>query len=179
MNNKTIVAMIYDFDKTLCDKDMQEYSFIPNLGLDIKEFWNRTTEITMNNKMDKILAYMYMMVNESKKNHQFITKEYLNSLGKDINFFPGITSWFTRINEYGKSLGLEIEHYIVSSGLKEIIEGTEIAKYFKVIYGCEFLYDENNNAVWPKMSINYTTKTQFISRINKGVLDICEDNALN
>lgn len=179
MNNKTIVAMIYDFDKTLCDKDMQEYSFIPNLGLDIKEFWNRTTEITMNNKMDKILAYMYMMVNESKKNHQFITKEYLNSLGKDINFFPGITSWFTRINEYGKNLGLEIEHYIVSSGLKEIIEGTEIAKYFKVIYGCEFLYDENNNAVWPKMSINYTTKTQFISRINKGVLDICEDNALN
>lgn len=176
---KTIVAMIYDFDKTLCDKDMQEYSFIPSLGLDINEFWNKTNEITINNKMDKILAYMYMMVSEAKKNHRFITKEYLNSLGKDINFFPGITSWFERINEYGKNLNLEIEHYIVSSGLKEIIEGTEIAKYFKVIYGCEFLYDENNNAIWPKMNINYTTKTQFISRINKGVLDICEDNALN
>lgn len=176
---KTIVALIYDFDKTLCDKDMQEYSFIPSLGLDIKEFWNKTNEITLNNKMDKILAYMYMMVNESKKNHRFITKEYLNSLGKDINFFPGITTWFERINEYGKTLNLEIEHYIVSSGLKEIIEGTEIAKYFKVIYGCEFLYDENSNAIWPKMNINYTTKTQFISRINKGVLDICEDDALN
>lgn len=176
---KTIVALIYDFDKTLCDKDMQEYSFIPSLGLDIKEFWNKTNEITINNKMDKILAYMYMMVNESKKNHRFITKEYLNSLGKDINFFPGITTWFERINEYGKTLNLEIEHYIVSSGLKEIIEGTEIAKYFKIIYGCEFLYDENSNAIWPKMNINYTTKTQFISRINKGVLDICEDDALN
>lgn len=176
---QTLVAMIYDFDKTLCDKDMQEYSFIPNLGMNPNEFWKATTEFTDKEKMDKILACMYMMINESKKYNQNITKEYLNSLGKDINFFPGILEWFERINEYGEKLGLKVEHYIISSGLKEIIEGTKISKYFKEIYACEFLYDENGNAIWPKISVNYTTKTQFLSRINKGVLDISNDKLLN
>ena len=176
---QTLVAMIYDFDKTLCDKDMQEYSFIPNLGMNPNEFWKATTEFTDKEKMDKILACMYMMINESKKYNQNITKEYLNSLGKDINFFPGILEWFERINAYGEKLGLKVEHYIVSSGLKEIIEGTKISKYFKEIYACEFLYNENGNAIWPKISVNYTTKTQFLSRINKGVLDISNDKLLN
>ena len=176
---ETLVALIYDFDKTLCDKDMQEYSFIPNLGMNPQEFWKETTEFSNKEKMDKILACMYMMLNESKKNNQNITKEYLNSLGKDINFFPGITEWFDRINKYGEKLGLKIEHYIISSGLKEIIKGTKISKHFKEIYACEFLYDENGYAIWPKISVNYTTKTQFLSRINKGVLDISNDKLLN
>ena len=177
--NQNLVALIYDFDKTLCDKDMQEYSFIPNLGMDPSEFWKKTTEFTEKEKMDKILGCMYMMLNESNKNNTKITKEYLNSLGKDINYFPGITEWFERINACGEKLGLKIEHYIVSSGLKEIIKGTSISKYFKEIYACEFLYDENGYAIWPKISVNYTTKTQFLSRINKGVLDISNDYLLN
>ena len=176
---KTLVAIIYDFDKTLCDKDMQEYSFIPSLGINPKDFWKMTDEFSKKEKMDKILACMYAMFNESEKNNKHITKEYLNSLGKDINFFPGIQEWFERINEYGDKIGLEIEHYIVSSGLKEIIDGTKISKYFKNIYACEFLYNEEGYAIWPKMSVNYTTKTQFISRINKGVLDISDDKTLN
>lgn len=178
-NDKTLVAIIYDFDKTLCDKDMQEYSFIPNLGMTSSEFWKETTEFCNKEKMDKILAYMYIMLKESKRNNKKITKEYLNSLGKDINLFPGVYTWFERINEYGNKLGLKIEHYIVSSGLKEIIEGTKISKNFKEIYACEFLYDDNNLAVWPKISVNYTTKTQFLARINKGVLDISNDVLLN
>lgn len=178
-DNETLVAIIYDFDKTLCDKDMQEYSFIPNLGMDTEEFWTATNEFTTREKADKILGCMYMMLNETKKNNGTITKEYLNSLGKDINFFPGILEWFERINNYGDELGLKIEHYIISSGLREIIKGTEISKYFKEIYACDFLYDETGNAVWPKMSVNYTTKTQFLSRINKGVLDISDDASLN
>ena len=177
--NQNLVALIYDFDKTLCDKDMQEYSFIPNLGMNPSEFWKKTTEFTEKEKMDKILGCMYMMLNESNKNNTKITKEYLNSLGKDINYFPGITEWFERINACGEKLGLKIEHYIVSSGLKEIIKGTSISKYFKEIYACEFLYDENGYAIWPKISVNYTTKTQFLSRINKGVLDISNDYLLN
>lgn len=175
----TLVAIIYDFDKTLCDKDMQEYSFIPNLGMDSEEFWNVTNEFTAKEKMDKILGCMYMMLNESKKHNKYITKEYLNSLGKDINFFPGIFDWFDRINTYGSDKGLKIEHYIISSGLKEIIEGTSVSKYFKEVYACQFLYDDDGNAVWPKMSVNYTTKVQFLSRINKGVLDISDDESLN
>lgn len=177
--NKHLVAMIYDFDKTLCGKDMQEYSFIPNLGMSSSEFWKATSEFSNKEKMDKILSCMYMMLNESKKNNKNITKDYLNSLGNDIDFFPGILDWFDRINKYGEQFGLKIEHYIVSSGLKEIIEGTKISSKFKEIYACEFLYDENGYAVWPKISVNYTTKTQFLSRINKGVLDISNDSLLN
>ncbi len=178
-NDLTLVAFIYDFDKTLCDKDMQEYSFIPALGMDSEHFWNKTTELINKEKMDKILGYMYMMLKEAKENELSINKNYLNSLGKDINFFPGVVTWFERVNEYGKKIGLKIEHYIVSSGLREIIKGTPISKYFKEIYACEFLYNEDGNAIWPKMSVNYTAKTQFISRINKGVLDISDDNNLN
>jgi len=178
-NKKTLVAIIYDFDKTLCDKDMQEYSFIPNLGINSHEFWNTITDFSNKEKMDKILAYMYIMLKKSQEINKPLTKEYLNSLAKDINFFPGIFEWFDRINEYGKKMDLIIEHYIVSSGLKEIIEGTKISKFFKEIYACEFLYDEKGYAIWPKMTVNYTTKTQFLSRINKGVLDISDDITLN
>jgi len=158
---------------------MQEYSFIPNLGMEPKDFWNATDELSSGEKMDKILACMYMMINITEKNNKHITKDYLHNLGDDIDFFPGILDWFERINEYGKKLDLKIEHYIISSGLKEIIEGTKISKYFKEIYACEFLYNDKGYAIWPKMSVNYTTKTQFLSRINKGVLDISDDKSLN
>lgn len=175
---KTKVALIYDFDKTLCSKDMQEYSFIPNLNMTSSTFWNEVSNFTKEEKMDKILGYMYMMIKKSQEINKDITIPYLNSLGSSVELFPGVLNWFNNINEYGKKIDLEIEHYIVSSGIKEIIEGTSIAKYFKEIYACEFLY-VNNIAVWPKQSINYTAKTQYISRINKGVLDIADDVTLN
>lgn len=175
---KTKVALIYDFDKTLCSKDMQEYSFIPNLNMSEEEFWNKVTQLATKEKMDKILAYMYIMIKESKKINKNITKDYLKSLGKDIELFKGVEDWFNNINTYAQKLNIEIEHYIVSSGIKEIIEGTTIAKYFKEIYACEFLY-EKNFATWPKIAVNYTAKTQFISRINKGVLDIIDDTTIN
>jgi len=176
---KTIVALIYDFDKTLCDRDMQEYAFIPNLGLTPKEFWEETDILARENKMDKILACMYMMKEKSNQIGTPLKRNDLKKLGEFIKFYPGITDWFSRINEYANSIGLEVEHYIISSGLKEIIEGTKISKYFKEIYACEFLYNKEDEAVWPAMSVNYTTKTQFLSRINKGVLDISEDKILN
>lgn len=175
---KTKVALIYDFDKTLCSKDMQEYSFIPNLNMTSNTFWNEVSNFTKEEKMDKILGYMYMMIKKSQEINKDITIPYLNSLGSSVELFPGVLNWFNNINEYGKKIDLEIEHYIVSSGIKEIIKGTSIAKYFKEIYACEFLY-VNNVAVWPKQSINYTAKTQYISRINKGVLDIADDVTLN
>ncbi len=175
---KTKVALIYDFDKTLCSKDMQEYSFIPNLNMTSSTFWHEVSNFTKEEKMDKILGYMYMMIKKSQEINKDITIPYLNSLGSSVELFPGVLNWFNNINEYGKKIDLEIEHYIVSSGIKEIIEGTSIAKYFKEIYACEFLY-VNDVAVWPKQSINYTAKTQYISRINKGVLDIADDVTLN
>lgn len=172
------IALIYDFDKTLSTTDMQNFDFIKNLNISPKEFWSNTTKLINDNEADKILAYMYMMLKECQKNNIKLTKEYLNSCGKNIEFYNGVSTWFTRINEYGKSIGADIEHYIVSSGITEIIEGTPICKYFKKIYGCSYLY-ENDIAVWPKVSINYTNKTQFIFRISKGALDIRDDDTVN
>lgn len=177
-NKETIIALIYDFDKTLCTKDMQEYTFIPSLGINPKEFWEEADELALNNKMDKILACLYMMLKKTEEKGKFIHREDFNKYGKEIEFFKGVENWFSRINEYGKSKGVKIEHYIISSGQKEIIEGTSISKYFKEIFASEFLYIDGK-AVWPAMAVNYTTKTQFLARINKGVLDVSDDTTLN
>ena len=173
------VAIMYDFDKTLCTKDMQEYNFIPSVGLSAGDFWGKCDQLSKKEHMDKILCYLYLMIKESKKNDMPIKRDTFNNAGKDIEFYPGVVDWFKRINDYGKSLGIRVEHFIISSGLKEIIEGSKIAKEFKEIYACEFLYDVNGVAIWPKLVVNYTTKTQFLFRINKGVLDISNDNDLN
>ena len=179
MQKKKIIAFLFDFDKTLSPKDMQEYSFIPNIGLKADEFWSEANKISVKNDMDRILAYMYLMLKTAKKKDLPITKEAFQKLGHDVVLYKGVKTWFKRINDYGKSLGVEIEHYILSSGLKEIIEGTPIAKEFKKIYACEFHYNERGNADWPQQTVNFTTKTQFLFRISKGVLDVTDDVRLN
>ena len=122
---------------------------------------------------------MYLMFKKMVDNNRSLKRNYLNKMGEDIELFSGVIDWFDRINEYGKSLGVEIEHYIISSGLKEIIEGSPIGDKFKCIYASEFFYNEDGNAMWPKLAVNYTNKTQFLIRINKGILDISDDNGLN
>ena len=176
--NKPIVAIMYDFDKTLCTRDMQEYTFIPSLGLQAHEFWSHTSQVAKEETMDNILTYMYCMVEKAKQSGVPLTRESLVACGKDIEYHPGVEGWFARINRYAEEAGVQLEHYVLSSGLKEIIEGTSIAKYFKRIYACEFLY-KDGQALWPKMAVNYTNKTQFVYRINKGVLDINNDADLN
>lgn len=178
MNNK-IVAIMYDFDKTLCTKDMQEYTFIPNLGMTPNEFWTDANKLREDDKMDQVLTYMYLMVKKMEDMGSHLTKEYLNSMGDKIELFPGVIEWFERINEYASKKGITIEHYVISSGVKEIIEGSKIGKYFKKIYASEFYYDEKGNAVWPRIAINYTNKTQFLIRINKGILDTSDDYGIN
>lgn len=177
--SKSTIALMYDFDKTLSFKDQQEYSFIPSIGMEAKEFWGEADKLARTTNMDRILAYMYLMIKEAKKKDIEITREAFNNLGKDVELLPGVKTWFKRINEYGNEKGVEIEHYILSSGLVEIIEGTPIAKYFKRIYACEFHYNNAHNADWPGRVVNYTTKTQFIFRISKGALDLCDDSVVN
>ena len=177
---KTIVALIYDFDKTLSTTDMQNYAFIPKLGLTPSEFWGKTTEFAEKEGIEKILSYLYMMIKESKDKKIPLTKKYLNECGKDIKYFPGVESWFERINEYGKQRGVKIEHYVNSSGNKEIIAGSTIAKYFKAVYGCEFLFSPTSKeAYWPKTVINYTQKTQYLFRISKGAMNLKDDDKVN
>lgn len=176
---KPIVAIMYDFDKTLSTKDMQEYGFIEELGMSSSEFWNEVASLTDREEMDNILAYMYLMVEKCKERQIRITRKKFNRLGKRIQYFNGVEDWFERINNIGTKVGVRVEHYIVSSGVKEIIEGTSIAKngVFKKIYACEFMYDYNGIIKWPKFAVNYTAKTQFLFRINKGVLDIDSKSA--
>ncbi|MBR3908575.1 MAG: haloacid dehalogenase-like hydrolase [Clostridia bacterium] len=170
---------MYDFDKTLCTRDMQEYGFIPSLNMTSQEFWGEVGTLSKEKVMDPILAYLYHMLKKAQEKDISITKDSLVSLGGDIQYYPGVEEWFESINEYGRENGVEIEHYVISSGIKEIIEGSTINKHFKKVYACEFLYDQNGKAVWPKLTVNYTNKTQFLFRINKGVLDVWEDEKLN
>ena len=174
---KPIVAIMYDFDKTLCTKDMQEYAFIPALGMSSSAFWGEANALTDAEEMDNILAYMYKMVEKAREKKVPITRDTFREMGRSVEFFDGVLSWFDRINEYGEQAGVRIEHYIVSSGIKEIIEGTPIAEKFKKIYACEFMYDYNGSIQWPKFAVNYTAKTQFLFRINKGVLTIDSKSA--
>ena len=176
--NKPIIAIMYDFDKTLCTRDMQEYTFIPSVGMQPDEFWNLTGKVSKAETMDSILTYMYCMVEKARETGIPLTRESLVACGKDIEYHKGVEGWFQRINRYAEQAGVIVEHYVLSSGLKEIIEGTSIAKYFKKIYACEFLY-KDGQAYWPKMAVNYTNKTQFVYRINKGVLDINNNVDLN
>ena len=178
-NKKPIVAIMYDFDKTLCTKDMQEYSFIPKVGMTAEEFWKESSDLAKNNMMDRILAYMKVMLEKARVVHLPINRNVFVEMGKQLELFPGVDTWFDRINTLGNELGLKIEHYIISSGLKEIIEGSCIFKFFKDVFACEFLYDENGVACWPKTAVNFTTKTQFLFRINKGIHDVSNEYDLN
>lgn len=179
MSNLPIIAIMYDFDRTLCTKDMQGYSFIPSLGMTEAEFWQFANSLGKKEHMDSILAYMYAMVKISNDKKIPLLRQKLVDMGKNVELFKGVESWFDRITEFGLLNGMQVEHYVISSGMKEIIEGTSISKYFKSIFACEFLYDENGNGVWPKTDVNYTNKTQFVYRINKGVLDVANDIDLN
>ena len=175
---RPIVAIMYDFDKTLSPRDMQEYTFIPGIGMEAEEFWRLCNRRAKDYNMDEILAYMITMVQEAA-GKMLLNRAVFNELGKGVQFFPGVTGWFDRVNCYGEALGLQVEHYIISCGLKEIIEGMEIAKHFKAIYSTEFCYDERGVPIWPAMAVNYTNKQQFMYRINKGVFDVTEHRALN
>ena len=179
MEKLPIVAFLYDFDKTLCTADMQNYAFIPSLGMTPAEFWPVANGFGSANRMDGILAYMYTMIRESEKRNMPLTREKLINMGKDIVLYPGVEDWFNRINAFGAEQGVQVEHYVISSGLKEIIEGCPISGEFKEIYASEYYYDESGKPVWPKMAVNFTAKTQFVYRINKGVLDVSDDKTLN
>ena len=179
MDGTTIVALLYDFDRTLCTQDMQNYAFIPSLGMDPEDFWREANDFGRREHMDGILAYMYTMIRKCREKGVPLTRESLRRCGESIVFFPGVEGWFDSIDRFGSLLGVEVEHYVISSGLREIIDGSAIAGHFKAIYASEFYYDELGRPAWPKLAVNFTAKTQFVYRINKGGLDVSDDRTLN
>jgi phosphoserine phosphatase len=159
---------------------MQAYGFIPAMGMTPDQFWGLTGEFSKATGCEKILSYLYTMVAVAKEKGVKLTRQFLNECGKNIQFYPGVTTWFKRINEYAETKGVKVEHYLISSGNKEIVEGCAIAQEFKRMYACEFIFDKKfGEAIWPKLAINYTQKTQYFFRISKGAYDTTDDEAVN
>ena len=168
-----VLAICYDFDKTLTPDDMQAQGYIQSVGYDVDRFWAETDKLAHENGMDGNLAYMYKMVVEAEGN-LVLNRKALMDYGAKVKVFPGVEQWFGRIREYGRENGVIVEHYIISSGLREMIEGTEMAKNgaFDRIYASSFYFNERGLAKWPAQVVNYTNKTQFLFRIEKGTLDV-------
>lgn len=177
--SKPVLAICYDFDKTLSPDDMQAQGYVQSVGYDVKKFWDEANALAAENDMDGNLAYMYKMMRESEGRFVF-NRRSLEEYGAKVKLFAGVAGWFERIKRYGAEHGVTVEHYVISSGLKEMIEGTEIARAgaFEKIYASSFYFNDRSVAVWPAQTINYTNKTQFLFRIEKGVLDI-NDPAVN
>lgn len=174
-----VVALVYDFDGTLSPGNMQEFGFIQAIGRDIDEFWTRSSELSRKNDASGILCYMYTMIQQAKANNISLKRESFQRFGSMVELFPGVKEWFGRINALGSSLGLEVKHFINSSGLKEMIEGTAIAEEFENIFASSFLYDVDGIAYWPAVAVDYTAKTQFLYKINKGINEVSDNVKIN
>ena len=179
MRNRPIVALIYDFDGTLSPGNMQEFGFIQAIGKKPQEFWQESDAIALGQDASNILSYMKLMHDEARKAGIKLRREDFKKFGESVELFEGVKEWFGLINQYGKSQGVKVEHYINSSGLAEMIEGTEIGHEFKKIFACSFLYNEEGEAEWPGVAVDYTAKTQFLFKINKGILSIRDNNNVN
>ena len=174
----TKVALIYDFDGTLSTTDMQDYALIPELGMKPKDFWPVANQWSIDNGADQVTGSMYYFVKTAKEKGVKLTVENFRNAGKNIVYFDGVEEWFDRITAYGRELDLEVEHYIISAGYEEILQGTKIYKFFKNVFGCSFAFGEDGTPIWPARVINYSTKTQYLSKINKG-LGKLEDRLVN
>ena len=176
---KPIVALIYDYDGTLSPGNMQEFGFIQAVGKTAEEFWRMSDSIAIGQDASNVLAYMKLMFDEAKRNGIKLRREDFQRFGQNIQLFDGVREWFKLVNTYGELHGVKIEHYINSSGLKEIIEGSPIAHEFKHVFAGTFLYDANGEAEWPGISVDYTTKTQFLFKISKGIFSSRDNKQVN
>lgn len=174
-------AIIYDYDGTLAHGNIQENSFLPAIDMERGDFWSEVKRLTKENDADEILVYMQLMLREAKLKNIKVTKEELKKHGKSSQLFNGLAdhSWFKRLNTFAVERGLQLEHYIISSGTQEMIEGSLIADDFSGIFASRYMYDEDGDAEWPSLAINYTTKTQFLFRINKGIESVWNNIEIN
>ena len=173
------VALVYDFDGTLSPGNMQEFGFVQAIGKDSADFWRKNHEMATQNDASEILCYMYLMLQEAKANSISLKRNSFRKFGTQIELFEGVEKWFDLVNQYGNEKNINIKHYINSSGLKEMIEGTKIARQFENIYARSFLYDVDGVAYWPAVAVDYTTKTQFLFKINKGIKEIYDNQKIN
>ena len=175
--NKKTIALVYDFDGTLSPKPMQEYAFLPQLGIDPQEFWAECTRVSKAERADALITYMHLLYKKAKEKGVRIDRADLVAQGREVELYPGVERWFDAMHAYVKkhaaSAGITVKHYLVSSGLTEIIEGTKIYKNFANVFASEYWFDVYD-LPFPKRVISDTGKTQFLFRINKGIEDLGE-----
>ena len=179
MKKRPIVAFIYDFDGTLSPGNMQEFGFIQAIGSTPEEFWRMSDSIAQGQDASNILAYMKLMFDEAKRHGVKLRREDFHRFGENIALFEGVREWFSLINAYGAAHGVTVEHYINSSGLREIVEGSPIAAEFKHVFAGSFLYDADGEAEWPGIAVDYTAKTQFLFKISKGIFSMRDSKKVN
>jgi phosphoserine phosphatase len=173
------IAICYDFDGTLSPGNMQEFDFVPAIGMSRRRFWQEVDDLAQRQQADRILAYMSLMLRKARDRDVPVRRSDFVNFGRSVTLFPGVKEWFTRINRYGAGRGARVEHFIISSGIREMILGTPIAKWFSAIFASSFMYDRHEVAYFPALAINYTTKTQYLFRINKGNLKVYDDSRIN
>lgn len=173
------MAICYDFDGTLAPGNMQEHNFLPALGIGAAEFWTEVKALAKKQDSDEILAYMKLMIEHAHSGGIPVRRNDFLALGAKLDFFPGVRQWFARSRDYAHEKGVKLEHFIISSGLREMIAGTKIAAEFAEIYASGFMYDANEVPEWPALAVNYTTKTQFLFRINKGTREAYDNSVIN
>lgn len=173
------MTIAYDFDGTLADGNMQEHLFLPAINITPEDFWAEVKKNAKAHQADEVLVYMQLMLEKAKAAKVAVKRSDFEDKGKTIKLFNGVSDWFNRINTYGKSKGVKVEHVLISSGNAEIFHGTPIAKEFAHIYASKFIFDENDVATWPALAVNYTTKTQYLFRINKGAHDLSDSSQVN
>lgn len=173
------LAIAYDFDGTLAPGNMQEHDFIPQVRMSTKAFWNEVKSKARTHSADEILVYMNLMLSKAREAGVSVRRQDFRRFGRGLTLFPGVEDWFERINEYGRVSGVRVDHYVISSGIREMVLATKIARHFKAIFASSFMYDNNNAAYWPALALNYTTKTQYLFRINKGSLDVFDHTKIN
>jgi phosphoserine phosphatase len=174
-----VMAIAYDFDGTLAHGNMQEHQFLPDIGIKPADFWKEVGKVTRENQADKILVYMNLMLKYASAARIPVRMQDFKKRGKSIKLYEGVKEWFGRINAYGAERGIQIQHYLISSGNAEIFSGSAIANEFKQVFASKFLFDENGVAYWPALAVNYTTKTQYLFRINKNAFDLSDDFKVN
>ena len=173
------MAIAYDFDGTLADGNMQEHQFLPDIGMKPAAFWAEVKRLTKEHQADEVLVYMNLMLRKAASAGVPVRRDDFKTRGKAIQLFDGVIEWFDRITAYGRSKGVRIEHFLISSGNAEIFAGTPIASKFKQVYASKFIFDENGAAAWPALAVNYTTKTQYLFRINKDAHDLADNSKVN
>lgn len=173
------MAIAYDFDGTLADGNMQEHQFLPDIGMKPTEFWNEVKRLTKKHQADEVLVYMNLMLRKATAAEVSVRQKDFEEQGKKIQLFDGVKEWFERINNYGNERGIHVKHYLISSGNAEIFAGTPIADEFDAVFASKFMFDVNGVATWPALAVNYTTKTQYLFRINKGAFDLSDNRRVN